>query len=161
MKKKILSTLLATGLLMTAGTAVAGGKDCKNGHFGQHKGGMRIYKKLDLNKDQKQQIKAIFKAMRPDHKSDEFKKRQEHMQARKEVIQSDTLDETALNNLANEMAEKVKQRFIQRAKAEHKIWLLLTPEQREKLLEKQNKHRKKMQDKFEKRMKKHTEKLDD
>ncbi len=159
MKKKILSTLLATGLLITAGSALAGEKDCKNRHFGQHhQGGLKMYKQLDLNKAQKQQIKAIFKEIRPKNKSEGFKKRQEHMKARQALIQSDTLDETALNNLADTMAEQVKKRFINRAKAEHKVWLLLTAEQRQKLIEKQNKHRESRKHKLQKHMEKHTEK---
>ncbi len=155
MKKKILSTLLTTGLLVTVGSALADDRHgCKNSKFGKHgRLHFRMYKKLDLTDQQRQQIKAIFKEIRPKNKSERFEERQSHMQARRNLIQSDTLDEVVLNRLADKVAEQVKTRFVSRVKAEHKIWLLLTPEQRNNLIERQKEHMKRKQQRFQKHMK--------
>ncbi len=150
MKKKVLTTLLATTLLLTTGSAFADKTEHKNSVFGQPY--FKIYKKLDLSKDQKQQIKTILKETRKQHKAEKPNKKQflnEHHQ----LVQSKILDEVALNNLAEKAANHFKKRFIGRVKTEHKIWQLLTPEQQQKLMEYKAKRMEKRQKHMEKREK--------
>ncbi len=139
MKNKLIATLLATGIAVTTGAAFAG-ENCQNGGFGKH-GGMpiKMYKHLDLTKQQDQQIKEILEKARP-NKAEHRANRQAHMQAMQQLIQSENLDENALNQLAEQTAEQVKQRFIKRVKTQHQIWQILTPEQRQKVIKRQNRH---------------------
>ncbi len=139
MKNKLIATLIATGMAVTTGAAFAG-ENCPKGGFGKH-GGMhaRMYKNLDLTKQQDQQIKEILEKARP-NKAEHRGNRQAHFQAKHQLIQSANLDEDKLNQLAEQTAEQVKQRFIKRVKTQHQIWQILTPEQRQKVIERQNKH---------------------
>lgn len=75
MKKIILTTIIATGLLTS--TAFADGHG-KNKHFGKgHQGTSKIYRKLDLSDSQKEQIKAIFREARmSEDRKAKFAKRQ-------------------------------------------------------------------------------------
>ncbi len=138
MKNKLITILLATGLAVTTGAAFAG-ENCQNGGFGKHGGmPMKMYKHLDLTKQQDQQLKEILEKARP-NKAEHRANRQAHMQARQQLIQSENLDENALNQLAEQTAEQVKQRFIKRVKTQHQIWQILTPEQRQEVIKRQNK----------------------
>ncbi len=152
MKNKLIATVLATGMALTAGTAVAGGQHGhKNAQFGKHGGmhmQMRIYKKIGLTKQQKQQIKAILEKEKP-NRAEMRKERKAHRQAQQKLIQSATLNEYELNKLAEQTAQHVKQRFIKRIRLQNRIWQILTPEQRQKVIKRQNKrmqkHGKRMQ----------------
>ncbi len=141
MKNKLIATVLATGMAMTTGTAFAGGQHGhKNAQFGKH-GGMhmhvRMYKKIGLTKQQKQQIRAILEKEKP-NRAELRKERKAHRQAQQKLIQSATLNEYELNKLAEQTAEQVKQRFIKRIRLQNRIWHL-TPEQRQKVIKRQNK----------------------
>ncbi|MBS9779884.1 MAG: Spy/CpxP family protein refolding chaperone [Moraxellaceae bacterium] len=142
MKNKLIATVLATGMAMTTGTAFAGGQQGhKNAQFGKHGGmhmQMRIYKKIGLTKQQKQQIKAILEKEKP-NRAEMRKQRKAHRQAQQQLIQSATLNEYELNKLAEQTAQQVKQRFIKRIRLQNQIWQILTPEQRQKVIKRQNK----------------------
>ncbi len=142
MKNKLIATVLATGMVLTTGTAVAGGQQGHhNAKFGKHGGvgmHMKMYKNLDLSKQQQAQIKAILDKAKP-VKGEHRTNRKAHMQAKRQLIQSANLDEYALNQLAEQTAQQVKQRFIKRVKTQHQIWQILTPQQQQKVLERQKK----------------------
>lgn len=151
MKKLLLSTIMASSLL-TAGTAFADDGHSKGKGFGKHGAPYhKIYRKLDLNDEQKEKIKAIFKNAKSADKADKFKARQAKMQDRMKLIQADSLDNAALNKLADAQAQAMKQRFIQSAEAEHAAWKVLTPEQQQKFKEMQAKRMEKRQKRMEKR----------
>lgn len=154
MKKTFLSAILATGLV-TSSAALADGHKKDHGFGKDH--GSKIYRKLDLSDAQKDQVRSIMKVARGD-KQAMRQTMMNNMKARQALIQAPTLDEATLNRMAAEKAEAVKTRFIARVKAEHQVWQILTPEQREKAKKLQEKRAKKMQkrmEKHEKRMKKH------
>lgn len=149
MKKTLLSSMLVAGLITS--TAVMAGDHKRGDEFGKGHGS-KIYRKLGLTDVQKQQVRRIMQAA----KGSKLGKHQymlEKMKARQALIQAPTLDEAALNRLANDTADSVKKRFIARTKAEHQIWQLLTPKQREKAEKMQERRAKKMQKRMEKREK--------
>lgn len=160
MKKLILTTIMATGLLTS--TAFADGHG-KNEHFGKgHRGAPKIYKKLDLSDSQKQQIKAIFKEVRmAGTPKENVAKRQQMMQQRQSLIEAVTLDKAALEQLANQRGEDAKMRFVKMTEAEHKAWQLLTPEQQTQAKAIMKKHHEKMQKRAEKRQKRKEKQVND
>lgn len=147
MKKAIFTTLLTTGLLTSTAAFADGhqkGHDFGKGHYGS-----KIYRKLDLSDAQKSQVRDIMQASKGDRQG-KYHNMMNQVKARQTLIESPTLDEAALNQMADTMASKVKQRFIARTKAEHQIWQILTPEQREKAKKLQAKRAEKMQKRMEK-----------
>lgn len=146
MKKILLATAMTTGLLTTS-AAMADGKDKR---FGKHGGSHKIYKKLDLTDEQKQQIKQIYQSV---HKKEGFgqrmAQRKAFMQKRQALIEAATFDKAAATTLANEKSQQKQKGFIDRLEAEHKAWQILTPEQKTKAKEMMAKR----QEKMEKRMK--------
>lgn len=155
MKKMILTTVIATGLLTSSAFADGHGK---NKHFGKgHQGPGKIYKRLDLTDSQQTQIKAIFKDARmKDDRKAHFSQRQQMMQQRQALIEAPTLDKAALEQLANQRGETMKIRFVKMAEAEHKAWQILTPEQQTKA----KAMMKKRQERMQKRAEKHEKRRD-
>lgn len=165
MKKNVLTAIIATSLLAT-GAAFAGGHGKGKGKcdddFGRDGVSYRkMYRKLDLNDTQKEQIKAIFKNARSADRGKQFQARQAQMQQRLQLIQTDSLDYTALQTLANTQAETMKQRFMQSAETQHAAWKVLTPEQQEEVKALQAKRLKKMEKRMQKRLEKRRDKKDD
>lgn len=150
MKKILITTLVATGLF--TGVAMAGGHG-KNHDFGQRGGHGKIYRKLDLSDAQRQEIREIFQTAKMKNgatKQARFEMRKDFMQRKQALIQSKNLDTNALEILADEKAERMKQGFIARATAEHKAWQVLTPTQQEKATAMMQKRAEKMQKRMEK-----------
>ena len=103
----------------------------------QHKDGMRNpMAKLDLTEAQQAQIKAIMQEKYSSHKNDRSKYKTERTQMQQQVqalTDAKTLNNAAVNRLADQEAAKTKQRFIQRIETQHAIAQVLTPEQRQKM----------------------------
>lgn len=102
-------------------------------HMGKRGGG---FEKLNLTAEQKAQMKALRQAQKQNHQAN----RQQHqaqmqkMQAQTQaLINSPTLNTTALNNLAEQHAAHSKQRFIQRVQSQHAMAQILTDEQKAEL----------------------------
>lgn len=148
MKKPLLTTTLVVGLFFTS-TAIAG-EQGKGEHFGHSPAyQMKLYKKLDLTKEQKKELRAIFKAAKS--KKDKrlrFQAREAFLQKQQVLIQADNLDKVALGQLADEQAVRMKQNFIKISEIQHKAWQVLTPEQKVKAKEL-------IQKRYEKRMKRY------
>lgn len=152
MKNRLLVAIVFSQLF--AGMAFAE-KFERNGHFGSHDFGMpNIYRRLDLSKNQRMKIQEIFYNNHgKNNQEEDFDEQQKMMQKMHLLIQSDKLDEVALQRLAEERGKSVKTRFIQMVKTEHQIWLLLTPQQRQKvqkILQKRQQHFKKRLHKYQK-----------
>ena len=145
MKKLLMSTVLAaTGLVtITANANVntistpAAPTTLQQHHKGGMNHGMNNYfSQLNLTATQQAQIKTIMqekygaqKGKRGDYKAD-----REQMQKQIQTLtDSKTLNNTALNRLADQEAAKTKQRFIERVQTQHAIAQVLTPEQRTKM----------------------------
>ena len=142
MKKLFMSTLLAASstLLMT-GTASAQPNSVTN-HSTTNVANKEAYQdkmlkrfeSLNLSDAQKTQIKAIMQARHKD--TDRSKVRNDHKEMQQKIkvlTQSNTLDTRTLNQLADEQAQKAKQRFIDRVQTQHAIAQVLTTEQRAQL----------------------------
>lgn len=104
---------------------------------GMHKGGMRgPMSQLDLTATQQAQIKAIMQEKHGDRKAERTKNKAERAQMHQQMqalTNASTLNNAAVNRLADQQAAKAKQRFIERAQTQHAISQVLTAEQREKL----------------------------
>lgn len=155
--KKILTATLITSTLLSA-NAFAGDK--RNGHFGKGEfSSAKIYRKLDLTDEQKKEMKAIFSAARNKNQAETRRsERKASIQQRRALIEATTFDVDAVKQLAEARAQKMTERFIKMAEAEHKVWHLLTPDQQAKAKEIIQKRAQRMEKHMEKRMKKYSEK---
>ena len=145
MKKLLMGSVLAMSSIftVTACTSVNATTDTtpttsKMQHKdGMKKGGMRgPMSQLDLTATQQAQIKAIMQEKSGDRKNDRSKYKTERTQMQQQVqalTDAKTLNNAAVNRLADQEAAKTKQRFIQRIETQHAIAQVLTPEQRQKM----------------------------
>lgn len=170
MKKLLLGSVLAMSSVftVTACTSVNAITDTKPASTsmqkhkdGMKKGGMRgPMSQLDLTAAQQAKIKTIMEAKHGDHKADRAKYKAERAQMEQQMqalTNASTLNNAAVNRLADQQAAKTKQRFIERVQTQHAIIQVLTPEQREKMAKmkaekmakghKGSEHRKMMHDK--------------
>ena len=92
--------------------------------------------KLNLTAAQQAQIKAIMQEKRGDRKADHQRYQAERAQMEQQIqalTDASTLNNAALNRLADQQAAKTKQRFIERVQTQHAIAQVLTAEQRAKM----------------------------
>lgn len=145
MKKLLMSTVLAaTGLVAVTANAdvsttsnTAAPTTVQQHHKGDMTRGMNNYfSQLNLTATQQAQIKAIMQekyGAQKDKRGD-YKAEREQMQKQIQTLtDSKTLNNTALNRLADQEAAKTKKRFIERVQTQHAIAQVLTPEQRTKM----------------------------
>ena len=144
MKKLLMGSVLAMSsvLTVTACSSVNASTEAaptatKMQHKGMYKDGMRgPMAELDLTATQKAQIKAIMQEKSGDRKNDRAKYQAERMQMQQQMqalTNAKTLDNAAINRLADQQAAKAKQRFIERVQTQHAISQVLTVEQRAKM----------------------------
>ena len=140
MKKLLIGSVLAMSsvLTVTACSSVnASTEAAPTATKMQHKDGMRNpMAKLDLTEAQQAQIKAIMQEKSGDRRNDRSKYKTERTQMQQQVqalTDAKTLNNAAVNRLADQEAAKTKQRFIQRIETQHAIAQVLTPEQRQKM----------------------------
>lgn len=144
MKKLLIGSVLAMSsvLTVTACSSVNASTEAtptatKMQHKGMYKDGMKNpMAKLDLTEAQQAQIKAIMQEKYSSHKNDRSKYKTERTQMQQQVqalTDAKTLNNAAVNRLADQEAAKTKQRFIQRIETQHAIAQVLTPEQRQKM----------------------------
>ncbi len=104
---------------------------------GMHKGGMRgPMSQLDLTATQQAQIKAIMQEKHGDREAERAKNKTERAQMHQQMqalTNASTLNNAAVNRLADQQAAKAKQRFIERVQTQHAISQVLTAEQRAKM----------------------------
>ena len=148
MKKLLMGSVLAISSVftVTACTSVNATTDTapttsKMQHKGMdksmHKDGMRgPMAQLDLTATQQAQIKAIMQEKYSNRKNDRTKYQAERTQMQQQMqalTNAKTLNNAAVNRLADQQAAKTKQRFIERIETQHAISQVLTVEQREKM----------------------------
>ena len=159
MKKLLLGSVLAASSVftVTACTSVNATTDTtpatqmqKNHKDGAMRGPMS---KLDLTATQQAQIKAIMQEKHGDRTADRAKNQAERAQMEQQIqalTNESTLNNAAVNRLADQQAAKAKQRFIERVQTQHAISQVLTAEQRAKMeqlkTERQEKGRKHSKD---------------
>ena len=159
MKKLLLGSVLTASSVftVTACTSVNATTDTtpatqmqKNHKDGAMRGPMS---KLDLTATQQAQIKAIMQEKHGDRTADRAKNQAERAQMEQQIqalTNESTLNNAAVNRLADQQAAKAKQRFIERVQTQHAISQVLTAEQRAKMeqlkTERQEKGRKHSKD---------------
>lgn len=106
-------------------------------HKGEHHKGKRGgFEKLNLTAQQKAQMKALKEAQKQKRQanSQQHRVQMQQLKAQTEaLINSPTLNNAALNKLAEQQAAVSKQRFINRVQAQHAMAQILTPEQKAEL----------------------------
>lgn len=104
-----------------------------------HKGaGKGPLSQLDLTATQQAQIKAIMQENRGAREATRANYKAERLQLQQQIqtlTASNTLNSSAVNQLAEQQAAKSKQQFIDRIQTQHAISKILTPEQRQKLVQ--------------------------
>lgn len=153
MKKLVLSSVLAvSGSLAMVGCTQASAvsesqttpttkmQQAKQGQH--HKGGQHMgkrdggYEKLNLTAEQKAQMQALREAKKQKQQANRQQHRAQMQQMHTQtqaLINSPTLDTTALNKLAEQQAAFSKQRFIERVQTQHAMAQILTDEQKAQL----------------------------
>ena len=149
MKKTLMNTALVVSSLFAlsacanvgAATDTSAYSNAKQSQTMQkhHKGASKgPLSQLNLTATQQAQIKAIMQdkhgakeGTRADHKAERLQMQQQIQT----LTASNTLNSSAVNQLAEQQAAKSKQRFIDRIQTQHAISQILTPEQRQKLVQ--------------------------
>ena len=133
-------------------------KDQKSRHRGAMDNPIRMmFSKLDLSEEQKQQMKDIMKQQKEQMKAlhDGDGQSKEQMKA---IIHADSFDEVAFKQLQSEQAVKTQELALIKAKNMHKMYHLLTAEQKQKMAEMAEMRKQKMQKKKAERMNKKEQK---
>lgn len=107
----------------------------QGGQMGKRGGGYG-YQQLNLSAEQQAQMQALREAQQQKNQA----RRQQHQAQMQQMhaqtqalINSPTLNTTALNNLADQQAAFTKQRFIERVQNQHAMAQILTDEQKAQL----------------------------
>ncbi|MGR0277550.1 CpxP family protein [Marinomonas dokdonensis] len=159
--KKILLAAVVLPLTFGSMSVLAdGGK----GHKGRDNGpkiglDMQLIKKLDLTEEQKIELKELRKASEEERKEARDTRHQgpseEMKQQRKAVtdlLLADTFDQAKANTIALEMATHQAERQVKMLEKQHQILSILTPEQKQKLLELQQERAEKSAERMQKHM---------
>jgi protein CpxP len=142
MTKIILSAALLPVVLGSAAVMAKGG-DKEGNKGGRHEQCGRgsdkgLIKQLDLTAEQKTKIEEMRQANREEMKNDREAKRAEkqamHKQEQQLVMASD-FDEQAAQDLAKQMVDTQAEQRVERLKNRFDMMSVLTPEQKEKLVE--------------------------
>jgi len=137
---KLIITIITTILLTAAGTVFAqdnSGDPGKKGHRGQRgtqamqvtEQLMRAFKRLDLNEEQKANIKAAMQNLKTEVHPIMLEVKAGHEQL-KELIKAENYDEKAVAALADKEGNLAAERIILTGKALSKAFGYLTEEQR-------------------------------
>ncbi len=111
----------------------------KGGKKGECKMGFErgIFRKIDLTEEQKTQIKDMMEQRRESCKVQKEAQREAHMAEKKalkanehKLILADSFDEQQANELATQMIDAHKSRYVESLKARHELMSLLTDEQK-------------------------------
>lgn len=133
--KKILTVAGLALALTLGGTAFAGGERGHGGHGGMgHHMMKRVFSKLDLTEQQREEVKGILSAFKEQMKGKK-EGRGEFKAQMKALVQSGTFDEAAVRDLIeSKRAERVDAGVAQ-ARMKNQIWNVLNAEQQAKLNE--------------------------
>lgn len=93
----------------------------------------RLAKKLDLTSEQRNEIKAIYVAMKEDRKADE-KSLSSYKEQMNSLLKAGKFDETKFSVIYDKYQKNFKMVAMEKAKRRHAILQVLTPEQQSKYL---------------------------
>ena len=135
----LLSAIVLTGSILVSVTANAKGHSEHRGDFLLSK---RAVAALDLTIDQQAQIKSIITELQAD-KKDRKLERKENREAFRALVEAENFDEDKAKALMSDIKAERSEKMLAHLKSRHKIWQLLTVEQREKLTEMREKRKNK------------------
>ena len=137
MKKSILTTLgivAISGALAAVNPAAARGPCEGGGLFAPSFKIARMTRHLDLNDEQRVQVRAILDSTRPE--ADRFAESMlENREAMRQLRQSGTFDEAQVREIAEQRGELIVDMSVLKARVHSQIHAILTPEQRERMQE--------------------------
>jgi protein CpxP len=147
-RNKTIATLAAAGVLglAAAGTVVANPWDggahkarCEH-HAGKFRTGMhRVFKQLDLTEAQRDQLFEIRHNQRPALR-EKMKELRQSRQALRALATADTYDADRVREAAAQQAQVRTDLTVMRTETMHKMFQVLTPEQKQKLAELRQRH---------------------
>ncbi|MCB5162214.1 CpxP family protein [Marinomonas algarum] len=140
MTKKLILASVVLPLVISANSALAGGKDrdheCRPG---LDRG---IMHELQLTDAQKQEFKALRKADRAEQKEHRNRKpeqrdemRENRMAAMNDLLLAEKFDPAKATEMARRMADKHIERQVEMLSKQHKALSILTPEQKAQYIE--------------------------
>ncbi|WP_334119179.1 Spy/CpxP family protein refolding chaperone [Limnobacter sp.] len=133
-QKMITVTAMAMAIPMSAyaGHHEAGDKKQHSEMRHQHKhGGMGMLKQLDLTEAQQAQVNQIMQKQRTEMKS-AMSDRRAHREEMKSLVENDTFDAARAERLIAQQQDKERAMKLGMLRAQHEVYKVLTPEQREK-----------------------------
>jgi Spy/CpxP family protein refolding chaperone len=145
MKKRniVLSTILAGSVLSVAAVGIAnadpsGGCGARGHHASMHEGRMghggfgHMFKRLNLTEAQRDQIFQIRYAQKPAMRA-KMKELRSGRQALRAAATAENYDAQKVQTLAQAQAKTLADMMVMRTETSHKIYAVLTPEQRQQL----------------------------
>jgi protein CpxP len=143
MKKSILTTLgivAISGALAAVNPAAARGPHEGGGLFAPSFTMARMARHLDLNDEQRTQVRTILDSTRPE--ADRFAESMlENREAMKQLQQTGASDEPRVREIAEQRGALIADMTVLKARVHSQIHALLTPEQRERMQEMRARHR--------------------
>ncbi len=146
-KKLVITAAVLPMVLATASVSAFGGKSghgAKDGHGGMRKGSEHsLISQLDLTAEQQQQLRDMREAKRSEHYDNRDARMEEnkaHHEAMQALVLADTFDQAAAEKLAKEMVEQQTERRVQKLAHQHKMFSILTADQKEQLKELRTEH---------------------
>ncbi|HAD32038.1 Spy/CpxP family protein refolding chaperone [Methylophaga sp. UBA4204] len=143
MRSKLMALSLIPALFLAVPAMADKHKSCGEGSkysdmkkmHGEHDGIPLMLQGIDLNEDQKSEIKKLVEAQQTDKRND----MKSHWELRKKLNQlafNDRLDQNKLEAIINEATESHADRLAKKAKLNNAIFNVLTAEQKQQLKQK-------------------------
>lgn len=140
MAKKLILASVILPMVISAGSAYAGGKDrhdeCRPG-FDRN-----MMKELNLTDEQKEQLKALRKTNREEMKGQRKDKpkqqegmRDDRMEDMNALLLAETFNPAKATEIARKNAQKHIERQVEMMSKQHEMFSILTPEQKTQLIE--------------------------
>jgi len=138
-RKHIAAFLLASSAALGAASS-ASAQDMP-GHFGRHGGGPMMHLRgLNLSEAQRDQVFKIFHEQAPTF-HEQMKQVQAARQQLSQIAAADRFDEASARQAADAQAKALSNLAVLRAQTMHRVREVLTPEQRQKLDQRRDEHR--------------------
>ncbi|HEX4879999.1 MAG TPA: Spy/CpxP family protein refolding chaperone [Limnobacter sp.] len=136
--KNIIRAMLAVSAMTFIPMGAQAGQHSNEGQqfqadkrYHRHEYGMGILKQLDLSDTQKTQIKAIMDQQRSNMRG-HIGERRAHREEMRNLVESANFDRSKAAALIVEQQEKEREMKLAMLQAQHEIYKVLSPEQREK-----------------------------
>ncbi|USD37682.1 MULTISPECIES: Spy/CpxP family protein refolding chaperone [Ferrimonas] len=160
-KRVVLASVAAVALAATAVAGVAAqDKNYGGGYYdGHHKQGKhdrggrghdirKMLRSLDLSDEQKQQVRDIMTQARDNRVKPDIEAVKLQMEKRQQLLESPEFNSELANELIQYRQTRMAERQLQQMQTHHKIYQILTAEQKQKLADRKAQKMERMLDKF-------------